>query len=597
MKEELQEGSDLATDWEALHREVSNLSSELPEQTYLLYAMGLRLSTLDYEDLKTNCLLDGPDDKKVDFFNLDLESGVATIAQGYQSEDWSRREAPANKASDLNTGINWLLESNLEDIPRPAVRAAAEELRDNLRSGDVTSVEVFFVHNLSHSDNVDQELGTAQRALNRLLERYTDSAGSYPRGLVRQADHGVVDDWRRSQHEAVSVHDEITLTSTMPPQSLGTSEWQAVTASVPAHELVDLRTKYGDALFSANVRDYLGSRQAARNINRQIERTVQQEPHNFWVYNNGITLLTNSVAVDEDTIRLSGIAVINGAQTTGSLAEAAAQGSLGDAQVFVRAIKCNNQSLIDSVIRYNNTQNPIKAWELRVIDPIQRRIREDFENIGVTYQLRRGSARRRASDVHYDKLGPFLSAFYGDPIAAHKNKAELFENESTYRSLFGEDTYVRNLLFVYRLGNAVALAKAGLREKVNAETATQDEKAKYEYFRYGAFAFSLIHICAEVLGLWLAPQDTRFKRRVTFDDQVLFDHEHSEALLAKLAETLLGPIHMFLSGKDAYQILKTQEGVNSVAAHAKAIVEQVHHMRPDTYDEFVDHLVLLQPTA
>lgn len=145
-----------------------------------------------------------------------------------------------------------------------------------------------------------------------------------------------------------------------------------------------------------------------------------------------------------------------------------------------------------------------------------------------------------------------------------------------------------------REGNDVT---AGLREKVNAETATQDENAKYEYFRYGAFAFSLIHICAEVLGLWLAPQDTRFKRRVTFEDDVLLDQERSEALLAKLAETLLGPIHMFLYDKDAYQLLKMQEGVNSIAAHTKAIVEQVHQMKPDTYAEFTDHLVLLKPAV
>lgn len=583
------------TEWEILQREVETLAQqELPNQTYLLYAMALRLGTMDYTSLRTDDLLDGPDDKKIDFCHLDLESGIATIAQGYESPDWTREAPPSNKASDLNTAVNWLLESNLEDIPRPAVRASAEELRDNLRTGDITSVEVYFVHNLSPSTNVDAELGTAQRALQRLLEQY-GGEGDFPSGIVRQADRETVEEWRRSQHEAVSVHEDVTLTSTIPPQTVSTSQWQAVIASVPVQELVQLRTKYGDALFSANVRDYLGSRQAARNINRQIERTVQGEPGNFWVYNNGITVLTNSVNIDSDNrIQLSGIAVINGAQTTGSLAEAAAHGGdLGDAQVLVRAIKCNDQTLIESVIRFNNTQNPIKAWELRVIDPIQRKIREQFEKLGITYQVRRGAARRRASDVHYEKLGPYLSAFYGEPIAAHKNKAELFENESRYRRLFGEDTNVNNLLFVYRLGNAVALAKTSLRSKVNSGTATQDERAKYEYFRYGAFAFVLMHVCAEVLGLWLAPQDVRYKRRVAFEEELLLDQEQSEQLLSQLVNTVLSPIHMHLSDKDAYQLLKTQAGADATAAHARTIVEQVHQMMPDTYAQYTDKLVLL----
>jgi hypothetical protein len=162
--------------------------------------------------------------------------------------------------------------------------------------------------------------------------------------------------------------------------------------------------------------------------------------------------------------------------------------------------------------------------------------------------------------------------------------------------LFSEDTHVKNLLFVYRLGNAVAIAKSRLREKVNAESATQDEESKYEYYRYGAFAFALMHVCAEVLGLWLAPQDVRYKHRATFQDDLLLDQERSETLLAKLVDTVLGPVHMYLRDKDAYQLLKTQAGADGAAGHARTIVEQVHQMKPDTYGEYIDQLVLLQAT-
>ncbi|MCH7607791.1 MAG: AIPR family protein [Chloroflexi bacterium] len=328
------------------------------------------------------------------------------------------------------------------------------------------------------------------------------------------------------------------------------------------------------------------------NINHQIEATAQEDPSNFWVFNNGITLLTTAVHVEGNTITLSGVAIINGAQTTGSLAKAASRGSIGNVEIQVRVIQCNDPDLAALVTRYNNTQNPIKAWELRASDPIQKSIQAEFDKLGITYQLRRSAQRRRATDVIYDRLGPNLSAFYGDPIAAHKNKAELFENEGKYRGLFSVESSVRNLLFIYRLADAVAAAKAELRARLDQGAASDDDKKKYEYFRYGAFAFAVMHACAEVLGLWLASKDPRFKRAVTFADDTLLDPEASRALLVKLVEAVLGPIHAYLNSKDAYQELKTQAGVDAMVAHAKEIVEQVRVMKPDNYAEVMDQLVL-----
>lgn len=365
-------------------------------------------------------------------------------------------------------------------------------------------------------------------------------------------------------------------------------------AAVPAQDLVALRVKYGEALSSANVRDYLGSRQTARNINRQMERTALDQPRNFLVYNNGITVLTNGIQTQDDRLILTGIAIINGAQTAGSLAQAATRGPLREAAVVVRAIKCNDPTLVDEVIRFNNTQNPIKAWELRVIDPIQRRLKDEFDAFGLTYQLRRGGGRRRATDISYEKLGPLLSAFYGEPIAAHKNKADLFENEARYRALFDENTDVRNLAFVYRLGSAIARTKARFKATFEDGNATADDVVKYQYFRYGAFAFVLIHVCAELIGLLLGAQDIGFKKRIRLPDDLLRDADGAEVLLARLAEAALGPVHMHLKDRDAYQTLKTQTGAEAVAAHARTIVEQVMQMRPDTYTEFTDVLSLTQ---
>jgi AIPR protein len=580
--------------FETLKREVAELTDSFGDNAFLLYAMGLRLGTMDYTGLRDDALLDDSDDKKVDFFHIGYENGVVTVAQGYQAADWSREAAPANKAADLNTAMGWLLEGDLDNIGQPSVRAAAEQVRDALEEGQVSGIDIFYVHNLPASQNVADELNTVRATTVRLVDRYNDATGIDVACAVREVSRDVVEEWRRSRHEAISVHDDVTLTSSITPQEIRHGEWQAVLASVPMQELIDLYDAHRDALFSANVRDYLGSRESARNINRQIERTVQEEPENFFVYNNGLTVLTNSLEVDDGTLRLGGISIINGAQTTGSVVTAAAGGSdVSGVNVLIRVIRSNQPELVRRIIRFNNTQNPIKAWELRVIDPIQDRLRQEFDGIGVTYQLRRGYERRQASDVHYDQLGPFISAFYGDPIAAHKNKADLYESESRYHQLFRDESNVRNLLFIYRLGRAVAITKSRLREKIDAGNATQDEQRKFEYFRYGAFAFVLMHVVAELLGLWLGGQAPDYKRRVTLPDEILLDQNASEEILAKVVEIALGPVDAYLTDQDAYQVLKTQPGVAAIAQHSKTLIEQVERMQPENYNQITEKLVLV----
>jgi hypothetical protein len=112
---------------------------------------------MDYYSLRLHNLLGGPDDKRIDFFHMENDTGICTIAQGYFSEDWSRPEPPAAKAADLNTAMAWLLESGITRIPRPEVRACAEQLRDGLQTEEVLRVEIFCVHNLQRSVNVDAE--------------------------------------------------------------------------------------------------------------------------------------------------------------------------------------------------------------------------------------------------------------------------------------------------------------------------------------------------------------------------------------------------------------------------------------------------------
>ena len=86
-----------------------------------------------------------------------------------------------------------------------------------------------------------------------------------------------------------------------------------------AKDIARLYKKHKKTLFSANIRDYLGSRNSNSNINHGIKETIENEYSNFWAYNNGITILTNQFVIDHNKITLSGMSIVNGAQTTGAI--------------------------------------------------------------------------------------------------------------------------------------------------------------------------------------------------------------------------------------------------------------------------------------
>jgi hypothetical protein len=573
-------------DYEELKNEVLRLQEAGHRQPYLLYAMALRLGTMDIHGLETDALLDGKDDKKVDFFHLDLEDGVAIVAQGYCATDWSKLEAPSNKASDLATAMNWLLDSEIEAIPRLDIRAAATELRDALNTGLISRLEVLFVHNLPSSSAIDRELDTIERALIGKLERFGSNSTSFVDPRCTQVSRETVQDWIITQNQSITVRDKVSFESNSLPVQLEEPDWETVLIAVPAGQIVTLRKAYGDKLSSANIRDYLGSRQSARNINKQIVKTAVTEPQNFLIFNNGITILTNKIETDGRKVTLTGISIINGAQTTGGLEEASKEsGSVRQASVLVRIVRCVNPTLVERVIRFNNTQNPIKAWELRVIDPIQQRIADAFSAIGVNYQTRRGLVRRRSSDVHYEKLGPYLAAFNGDPGGAHRNRAELFENEAKYRQLFDDETEVSNLLFIYRLGEAVQDVKSGLKVKVEEDLATPDEIEIYNYFRYGAFSLVVLYVCAEVIGIWLGGRDLRYRRKVTLVQDVLEDQARTTATLKQIVDIALKPMHQHFQSDErgAYNIIRSQAATVELATKAKTMVSMVESMQPDVY--------------
>ena len=134
--------------------------------------------------------------------------------------------------------------------------------------------------------------------------------------------------------------------------------------TVTGNWLRDLFKRYDDKLFPANYRGFLGINKR-KTINSAIKNTAEKQAADFWVYNNGITLLTNQFTkqkTPKHKATLSGISIINGAQTTGSIGGIDSATDLSDVQIMCRIVISKNPDKINEIVKFNNTQNKITTW-------------------------------------------------------------------------------------------------------------------------------------------------------------------------------------------------------------------------------------------
>lgn len=328
-----------------------------------LFALALRFGLEDLETVAAESLTDGSDDKKVDLVYIDRDESVAVIAQCYTSTK-ARDSAPANKASDLNTAVAWLLQRSIDDLPE-RLRSTAAELRECLIDGSVADLHVWYVHNLPESSNVHNEILTVESSLALALK--SAFPGKEIGTQVLEVGNAKLDEWYADTQSPILVTDHFTIPIPDGFQ-MRAANWDAYVTAIPAKFLYTQYRKHKARLFSANVRDYLGSRKTDANINYGIKRTAADTPGDFWVYNNGLTLLVNDYTPEvrgaRKYLKIHGLSIVNGAQTTGAL------GSLDrsphqTALVPVRVVKTTDSETIFNIIQYNNSQNKIAAADFR----------------------------------------------------------------------------------------------------------------------------------------------------------------------------------------------------------------------------------------
>ena len=468
-----------------------------------LFALGLQFNIDDIDAVGAESVTGHGDDKKCDLCYFDEEEARCVIAQCYVSTK-ARQSAPSNKAADLNTAVTWLLTTPISKVPA-AIKASATELRAAIASDSINELLIWYVHNCPESVNVHKELAAVEHSA-RVAVKAINAKSSlqiFARELGQEQFSRLYD----ASRSAILVTDTIETTVPHGYQIEG-ADWTAFQTYVPGQVIFDLFAKHGADLFSANVRDYLGSRESTANINNGIKATATKNPENFWVYNNGITALVNGLSfktlkAGSLRLKLDGISIVNGAQTTGAI------GSLPERPdesllVPIRFIWTNSRSRVENIIRFNNSQNKVSASDFRSSDAIQKRLKAEFSKIpSAEYEGgRRGGVsdtiQRRPTLLPSYTVGQALAAFHGNPVIAYDRKSEIWISSSYYSTFFRDETTAAHIVFAYSLHKANSEIKLGLVSKRRKEDVlTETEKEQLEFFEKKG---SILLTCAAIAG-------------------------------------------------------------------------------------------------
>lgn len=474
----------------------------------ILFALQLSLGIEDIQSVAATALTDGSNDKKCDLVFVDTDRERVVVGQAYYSGK-EKQEAPANKASDLNTAVTWLLKGPLEGLPEN-LRYAAEEVREAFQSDKVREFDIWYCHNLPESLNVRSELDQVAHTAKALIssefpKARTTSITSSEIGLNR------LEEFYTRTKNPISVTDSFSIPIQGGFEANG-AKWRSFCTSVRASWLRDLWKIHESDLMSPNVRDYLGIVRSERNINYGIKNTARDTPDNFWVYNNGLTILVNSFSHtpattgSEAILEISGLGIINGAQTTGSIGTLtdSEASNLDETWVMARFVKCDDPEVLGEIVRYNNTQNKVEASDFRSKDAVQERLRQEFSTIpDADYKGgRRGGTRdaiERSRNLLPDStVAQALADFHGKPNIAYNDTRRIWDEDGVYAQFYNDKTSARHVLFAYSLLRAIEAAKLEITQiSENGRTAAQNRHMTF--FRQRGAIHLMVSAIAECL--------------------------------------------------------------------------------------------------
>lgn len=435
-----------------IRESVRTVQSEYPHSNLMgafsQWAMSLVLTELDDDDIFSLVLdTSGPNATCINAFFVDEKNGIFYIFVGKYGQE------PQVYPRDVIDEVCDLYEALLDGSKE--VDSVSSELQESVKHG--FEIKVCFLLFGEFKEELDNYLDQKAANLRNVSFLIYDLFALYEQYMLVNGVRQEIDDIELVLQLHRSQSNVIRIANIAP---------EAIVANVDLSQYAQQVRNYIPRIFDANVRNPLRNK-----INKKMEETLLDENTRkyFWHYNNGLTILVSDIRVTEENIWIKAPTIVNGCQTTATIARVVEKLKDQSAQIdlpllvrFIRLGRTNEDEAVRvNISRYTNAQAPVVAPDFKSNDLEQETVAASFEmlNPRVFYERKRGQwdmlsgkeKKRYDRHVKMVDVAQRWYAFMHSPSSAIVNKGQLFQEEGTYRSVFSPPLSATEYLVAYLL--------------------------------------------------------------------------------------------------------------------------------------------------
>lgn len=243
---------------------------------------------------------------------------------------------------------------------------------------------------------------------------------------------------------------ETLITNTI---SYNTDEAKILICSISAESLIHCYDKYKNQIFDKNIRYSISSDKTSKAVDSEMNLTIEKNPKNFFMYNNGITIVTNEMEgpnLQDNTIKLTNFSIVNGAQTITNLAKHKYIDNRKNIFLLAKIVCPLNydgySKIVEEITKASNNQKPVKPRDFKSNTDEMKKLKKYFATKGIILDIKRGDdnieiKKELIKNFNYknnseipkvlnDTLGQYIySLILNSPTISLQNKSKLFYSE------------------------------------------------------------------------------------------------------------------------------------------------------------------------
>lgn len=392
------------------------------------------------------CITDGAGDKQIDAIYIDDQTSTIYIIQGkFYGGDTVDAE-PLREV--LSSWIQIRNLSLLQDSANDKLKVKINEMSTALDDDYEICFELITTSELTEAAKKD--LASFQKTLS---ESETLSANLV---LVdRETLQARYDEALNKNRPYINYEFSLEAGKYM-EMSIGATK--AVIAAIPIRECIKIPGIKDGTLFRKNVRQSLGT---GNKVNKGIARTLRNDPEEFFFLHNGITAICSSIKINDVTMSVKELNVVNGCQSLSTIFSCSESvRNVSDAYVMFRFYEISNPERADDISTSTNSQSAVKARDLRSNDKYVLALKKSYEQRYTDgyFVTKRGEI---ADPVRYNtahiadltSLGKQLIAWHSQRPTISYSESKIFDKY--FDQLFHREYKPENVQALREMYNAV----------------------------------------------------------------------------------------------------------------------------------------------